>query len=162
VQRTLERITLPEPAGPDWKQSIRQFMVSVRDQLRRHPSVIDLMSHSQPPAVAGMAAHALDLMRSAGLEWEAAYLYFRVMIWRILGFTAMECTLRAGAASHVVDPDQPVPSIPTRFHLTQEWPAFAPPEARALSTRVDLDEMYLADVELFIHGLAAARRSPKL
>ncbi len=155
VQRTLEQITLPEISDGDWRESIRHFMTSVREQLSRHPSVIELMRRCQPPAMERMSTHALELMRSAGLDWKSAYLYCRLMIWRIVGFTGMENTLRIGATSHVVDPDQSNPSALTRFHLLREWPASAPPEARALSTSVDLDEMFLTDIEVFIHGIEA-------
>ena len=161
VQRALEQITLPEVSGGDWRGGVRQFMSSVREQLNRHPSISELMRHSQPPALAQVSAHALALMRSAGLEWEQAYLYCRLMIWRIVGFTGMENSLRDGASSHTVDPDQPNPSAPTRFHLLREWPASVPPQAKALSKSVDLDEMFRADIDVFIHGVEAVRRPAK-
>ena len=158
AQMTLERMLLPEAGQEDWRQQIRSFMRTMRDQIRLHPSVIDLMRYSTPPAMAHMSTRALRIMRAADLSWEQAYLYCRLMIWRVIGFAGMENTLRRGSSVHRVDAGQPRRAAPTRYHLVQEWPADAPPRARAISTRVDLDEMYQADVELFIKGIEAIRQ----
>ena len=157
VQRTLERISLPEASQDDWRRQVRAFMTTMRDQIRLHPSVIDLMRYSTPPAMARMSTQALRLMKAAGLDWEQAYLYCRLMIWRVIGFTGMENTLRRGSYVHQVDAEQPRGAPPTRYHVVEQWPADAPPQARALSTKVDLDEMYQADVEVFIQGIEAIR-----
>lgn len=158
VEVTLDRLRMPAAADGDWREHVRGFMSSMRAQLVSHPSVIRLMNESHPPAMTRMSTEALRIMRSAGLEWQDAFLYCRLMIWRIVGFTGMETTLRTISKLHTPSRSQPRRGRPTRYQLPGGWPEDESPEVQALSTTVDLDLMFSTDVEVFIKGVEAAVR----
>jgi len=161
VEAVLGVLELPETdAGAGgWADGVRVLMASVRDQLGRHPSVIALMGRSHPPSVGRVSTEGLHLMRAAGLDWPDAFLFCRLMIWRIVGFTSMEHTLRTSSEVHTVERAQPDRHRPTRFRLRETWPPGAPDEVQALSTAVDLDAMFRADIEVFVAGVEARARA---
>jgi AcrR family transcriptional regulator len=152
VDRALREIEIPVAEHDDWRAGIRVFMVSMRTQLGRHPSATQLMNRSHPAAVARVASGAISLMRAAGLEWDDAFLYCRLMIWRVVGFAGMEHTLRTASELHRPEPTRGR-TMPARFRLTVAWPDALPAEARDASTLVDLDLMFTTDVEMFVAGV---------
>jgi len=159
VDRALRDIEIPDADHDDWRAGIRLFMSSMRLQLGEHPSVTQLMTRSHPEAVSRIASGAIALIRSSGLGWDDAFLYCRLMIWRVVGFAGMEHTLRVASELHRPEKKGKRDISPTRFRLTVPWPDDLPPEARNASTLVDLNLMYTTDIELFITGVDRARRA---
>lgn len=156
VDRALREIEIPVADHDDWRSGIRVFMVSMRSQLGRHPSATQLMTRSHPAAVARIASGAISLMRASGLGWDDAFLYCRLMIWRVVGFAGMEHTLRTASELHRPETKRGRGASPTRFRLTVAWPDELPADARDASTLVDLDLMFSTDVEMFIAGVERA------
>ena len=155
VDRALREIEITVADEDDWRGGIRIFMVSMRSQLGRHPSATQLMTRSHPAAVARIASGAISLMRVAGLGWDDAFLYCRLMIWRVVGFAGMEHTLRTASELHRPDAKRGR-AASARFRLTVAWPDELPADARDASTVVDLDLMFSTDVEMFIAGVERA------
>ena len=155
VDRALREITVPTPEGAGWRDGIRVFMRSMRAQLGAHPSATQLMTRSHPEEVSRLASSALALLRAVPLGWDDAFLYCRLMIWRIVGFATMEHTLRTASELHRPAAE----GGSARFRLTVPWPDDLPREARDASTLVDLDLMFATDVEVFVHGVERARRT---
>ncbi len=153
VERALREIEIPDADLADWRVALRSFMHSMRTQLGRHPSATQLMTRSHPEAVSRLASGAIALMRAAGLGWDDAFLYCRLMIWRVIGFAGMEHTLRTASALH--RPERSGSS--TRFRLTVEWPDEIPAAALDASTLVDLDLMFATDLDLFVAGVGRVR-----
>jgi AcrR family transcriptional regulator len=156
VDRALAEIELPIGGGDDWRTGMRAFMFSMRAELGRHPSATHLMTRSHPAGVARIASGAISLMRTAGLEWDDAFLHCRLMIWRVVGFAGMEHTLRTASELHRPAAKTARARSATRFRLTVEWPDELPGEARDASTLVDLDLMFSTDVEMFVAGVGRA------
>jgi AcrR family transcriptional regulator len=153
VDRALREIEIPVADHDDWRAGIRVFMASMRSQLGRHPSATQLMTRSHPAAVARIASGAISLMRASGMAWDDAFLYCRLMIWRVVGFTGMEHTLRTASELHRPETKRGRAVSPARFRLTVAWPDELPSDARDASTLVDLDLMFSTDVEMFIAGV---------
>ncbi len=158
VDRAFREIEIPVADPQDWRAAIRTFMSSMRTQLGVHPSVTQLMTRSHPEAVSRIASGAIVLMRSSGLGWDDAFLYCRIMIWRIVGFASMEYTLRTASTLHRPETAHARGASPARFRLEVPWPDDIPPEARNASTLVDLDLMFTTDIEMFIIGVERANR----
>lgn len=159
VERALRDIEIPAADADDWQAGVRQFMSSMRAQLGEHPSVTQLMTRSHPEVVSRVASGAIALIRSSGLGWDDAFLYCRLMIWRIVGFAGMEHTLRVASAIHRPEKEGGRGASAARFRVTVPWPDALPPEAREASALVDLDRMFATDIELFIAGVDRARQA---
>lgn len=100
-------------------------------------------------------------MRAAGLDWPDAFMYCRLMFWRIVGYTTMELNMQNSSAVARPAKQQPHPDRPTRFESNEEFPVEAPPRELARAMNLDLDEMYEIDIDVFLAGIRSRRRSAR-
>ncbi|MFN8025465.1 MAG: TetR family transcriptional regulator [Acidimicrobiia bacterium] len=161
VQQVLDTLTPPAATATKWEPGVRSLMHSVREQLAQHPSVIALMGRAAPPAFGHVAAEGVRLMRAAGLDWPDAFLFCRLMFWRIVGFTSMELGMQVSNVVTRSTKRQPHTNRPTRFESLETFPVDAPPRELARATKVDIDEMYEADIDVFVAGLRSRARSTR-
>ena len=161
VECVLDTLTHPAASAGNWETQVRSLMLSVREQLARHPSAIVLMGRSTPPALGRASAEGVRLMRAAGLDWPDAFMFCRLMFWRIVGYTTMELNMQTSSAVARPAKRQPHADRPTRFESNEEFPVDAPPRELARATKLDLDAMYEIDIDVFLAGVRSRRRSAR-
>lgn len=161
VEQVLGALTLPDDATGNWEVGVRSLMRSVRNQLAHHPSVITLMGLATPPAFGRMSSEGVHLMRRAGLDWADSFLYTRLLFWRIVGYTKMELNMQAHSAVSRPEKRQPHADRPTRYESLESFPVDAPARELERATHLDLDEMYEADIDVFLAGVRSRLRTKR-
>ena len=112
-------------------------------------------------ALGRVSAEGVRLLRAAGLDWPDAFMFCRLMFWRIVGYTTMELNMQTSSAVARPAKRQPHADRPTRFESNEEFPVDAPPRELARATKLDLDAMYEIDIDVFLAGVRSRRRSAR-
>jgi AcrR family transcriptional regulator len=125
VEQVSGELELPEPSG-DWRADLHLLARDQRALLRRHPWLIDAVSHLQPlgPALLAVLEFALGALEPTGLPPGACLETFSLINGFIINFARAELTSTAAASA---DPTRAVEQAARLQELlaTGRYPRFA-------------------------------------
>jgi AcrR family transcriptional regulator len=142
--------------GADWKTSMRQRAVSVRQALTRHPWAIGLMESRTSPGPATLRHHdaVIGSLRRGGFSIEMAAHAYSVLDSYIYGFALQEASLPFDTAEETADVAEmifkqlPPDEYPYLTELTVE---------HVLQPGYDYGNEYEFGLDLILGGLERAR-----
>jgi AcrR family transcriptional regulator len=142
--------------GADWKTSMRQRAVSVRQALTRHPWAIGLMESRTSPGPATLRHHdaVIGSLRRGGFSIEMAAHAYSVLDSYIYGFALQEASLPFDTAEETADVAEmifkqlPPDEYPYLTELTVE---------HVLQPGYDYGNEYEFGLDLILDGLERAR-----
>jgi AcrR family transcriptional regulator len=142
--------------GADWKTSMRQRAVSVRQALTRHPWAIGLMESRTSPGPATLRHHdaVIGSLRRGGFSIEMAAHAYSVLDSYIYGFALQEASLPFDTAEETADVAEmifrqlPPDEYPYLTELTVE---------HVLQPGYDYSNEYEFGLDLILDGLERAR-----
>jgi len=155
VDFVFSEIELPAGGG-DWKTSMRQRAVSVRQALGRHPWAIGLMESRTSPGPATLRHHdaVIGSLRRGGFSIEMAAHAYSVLDSYIYGFALQEASLPFDTAEETADAAEmifrqlPPDEYPYLTELTVE---------HVLQPGYDYGNEYEFGLDLILDGLERAR-----
>ena len=155
VDFVFSEIDLPA-GGADWKTSMRQRAVSVRQALARHPWAIGLMESRTSPGPATLRHHdaVIGSLRQGGFSIEMAAHAYSVLDSYIYGFALQEASLPFDTAEETAEVAEmifkqlPPDEYPYLTELTVE---------RVLQPGYDYGNEYEFGLDLILDGLERAR-----
>ncbi len=155
VDFVFSEIDLPA-GGADWKTSMRQRAVSVRQALTRHPWAIGLMESRTSPGPATLRHHdaVIGSLRQGGFSIEMAAHAYSVLDSYIYGFALQEASLPFDTAEETAEVAEmifkqlPPDEYPYLTELTVE---------HVLQPGYDYGNEYEFGLDLILDGLERAR-----
>jgi len=155
VDFVFSEIDLP-PAGPDWKASMRERAVSIRQALVRHPWAIGLMESRTSPGPATLRHHdaVIGSLRRGGFSIEMAAHAYSVLDSYVYGFALQEASLPFDTAEETAEVAEmifkqlPPDEYPYLTELTIE---------HVLQPGYDYGNEYEFGLDLILDGLERAR-----
>jgi AcrR family transcriptional regulator len=96
-----ERLKMGLIAAGSWQERIAAWMHSMRDQLLRHPELMELFGRQQhgSPLLLRTCSTLAEILSEAGLEVPAAVEAAQGLIWSVLGFMLLDTGSTRAAAS---------------------------------------------------------------
>jgi AcrR family transcriptional regulator len=147
-----ERLKMDLVAAGSWQERIAAWMHSMREQLLRHPELMELFGRQQhgSPLLLRNCSTLAGILAKAGMDVPAAVEAAQGMIWSALGFVLLEAGSTRAAASEAPE----VQYARALSSLSDEERASIEPFLPHLATR-GFDSLYDSLVRRLIAGIEA-------
>jgi AcrR family transcriptional regulator len=147
-----ERLEVDLAAGGSWQERIATWMHSMREQLLRHPELMELIGRQQhgSPLLLRTCRTVAEILNEAGMEVPVAVEAAQGLIWSVLGFTLLDAGSTRAAASEAPE----VQYAMALSSLSDEERTSIEPFLPHLATR-RFDSLYDSLVRRLVAGIEA-------